>query len=65
MFGELIILQLKVIFLGVFSFVKIFLIKLSCYHDNYFTYFMFGEHNSFVSMARGFLMHELHACIFN
>jgi hypothetical protein len=26
--------------------------KLSCYHDNYFRYFMFGKYNGFVSMAR-------------
>ena len=26
--------------------------KLSCYHDNYFRYFMFGKHNGFVSKAR-------------
>ena len=26
--------------------------KLSCYHDNYFRYFMFGEYNGFVSKAR-------------
>jgi hypothetical protein len=44
-----------VIFLGDFwhfSFVKIFLTKLSCYHDNYFKYFMFGKYNGFVSKAR-------------
>ena len=57
MFGELTIVQLKVIFLGDFSFVKIFLTKLSCYHDNYFKYFMFGKHNGFVSKARGFCMY--------
>ena len=32
------------IFLGHFS--------LSCYHDNYFRYFMFGKYNGFVSKAR-------------
>jgi hypothetical protein len=26
--------------------------KISCYHDNYFRYFMFGECTSFVSKAR-------------
>jgi hypothetical protein len=26
--------------------------KLSCYHDNYFRYFMFGKYNRFVSKAR-------------
>ena len=26
--------------------------KLSCYHDNYFRYFMFGKYNGFVSKAR-------------
>jgi hypothetical protein len=26
--------------------------KLSCYHDNYFRYFMFGNYNGFVSKAR-------------
>jgi hypothetical protein len=26
--------------------------KLSCYHDNYFGYFMFGKYNGFVSKAR-------------
>ena len=26
--------------------------KLSCYHDNYFRYFMFGKCNGFVSKAR-------------
>ena len=45
------------IFLGDFSFVKIFLTKLSCYHDNYFKYFMFGKYNGFVSKVRGFCMH--------
>ena len=45
------------IFLGDFSFVKIFLTKLSCYHDNYFKYFMFGKYNGFVSKARGVCMH--------
>ena len=39
------------IFLGDFSFVRIFL-KISCYHDNYFRYFMFGKYNGFVSKAR-------------
>jgi hypothetical protein len=40
-----------VILLGDFSILKIFLIKLSCYHDNYFKYFMFGKYNGFVSKA--------------
>jgi hypothetical protein len=31
---------------------KIILKKLSCYHDNYFRYFMFGKYNGFVSKAR-------------
>ena len=26
--------------------------NLSCYHDNYFRYFMFGKYNGFVSKAR-------------
>jgi hypothetical protein len=26
--------------------------KISCYHDNYFIYFMFGKCNGFVSKAR-------------
>ena len=26
--------------------------KLSCYHDNYFRYFMFGKYNGFVNKAR-------------
>ena len=26
--------------------------KLTCYHDNYFRYFMFGKYNGFVSKAR-------------
>jgi hypothetical protein len=26
--------------------------KLSCYHDNYSRYFMFGKYNGFVSKAR-------------
>ena len=26
--------------------------KLSCYHDNYFRYFMFGKCNGFLSKAR-------------
>ena len=64
MFGKLIILQLKVIekpnweYLilynnigGDFSILKLFL-KLSCYHDNYFQYFMFRKRNGFVSKAR-------------
>jgi hypothetical protein len=33
---------------------KNILIKLSCYHDNYFRYFMFGKYNGFVSKARVF-----------
>ena len=38
--------------------------KLSCYHDNYFRYFMFGKYNGFVSRARVsacmyFLVHNL------
>ena len=37
---------------GDFSILKLFLIKLSCYHDNYFQYFMFELHNDFVSKAR-------------
>jgi hypothetical protein len=45
-----------VLFLGDISFVKIFLTKLSCYHDNYFKYFMFGKLNGFVSKGRGFCM---------
>jgi hypothetical protein len=44
--------EIKLIFLGDFSFVRIFLKKLSCYHDNYFRYFMFGKYNGFVSKAR-------------
>ena len=40
------------IFLGDFSFVKIFLKKLLCYHDNYFRYFMSRKCNGFVSKAR-------------
>jgi hypothetical protein len=40
------------LFLGDFSFVRIFLKKLSCYHDNYFRYFMFGKYNGFVSKVR-------------
>ena len=47
MFGKLIILLLKVIFWGEFStdfkFLKVFL-KLSCYHDNYFQFFIFRKH---------------------
>ena len=35
-----------------FSFVRIFLKKLSCYHDDYFRYFMFGKYNGFVSKAK-------------
>jgi hypothetical protein len=31
---------------------KYILKKLSCYHDNYFRYFMFGKYNGFVSKAR-------------
>jgi hypothetical protein len=31
---------------------KNILIKISCYHDNYFRYFMFGKYNGFVSKAR-------------
>jgi hypothetical protein len=31
---------------------KNILIKLSCYHDNNFRYFMFGKYNGFVSKAR-------------
>jgi hypothetical protein len=41
--------------------------KLSCYHGNYFRYFMFGKYNCFVSKARvsacmyflvGFCLHK-------
>jgi hypothetical protein len=32
--------------------------KLSCYHDNYFRYFLFGKYNGFVSKAR------LSACMY-
>jgi hypothetical protein len=32
--------------------------KLSCYHDNYFRYFMFGKYNGFVGKAR------VSACIY-
>jgi hypothetical protein len=46
-----------VIFLGDFTILKTFL-KLSCHHDNYFKYFMFGKYNGFSSKARGFCMHE-------
>ena len=55
MFGKLLILYLKVIFLGDFSIVKIFLMKLSRYHDNYFKYFMFGKYNVVFSGRRGML----------
>jgi hypothetical protein len=44
-----------------FLFVKIFLTKLSSYHDNYCKYFMFGKYNGFVCKAKGFCMHD--ACI--
>ena len=40
---------------GFFNFKNI-LNKLSCYHDNYFKYFMFGEYNTFASKAKGFCM---------
>ena len=36
--------------------------KLSCYHDNYSRYFMFGKYNGFVIKAR--VSAFLHACIF-
>jgi hypothetical protein len=52
MFGKFILFQLKVIFLWEISILKIFLIKLSCYNDNYFKYFMFGKYNGFVSKVR-------------
>ena len=53
MFGKLIIVLLKVIFWeGNISILKLFLIKSSCYSDNYFQYFMFEKHNGFVSKAR-------------
>jgi hypothetical protein len=48
MFGKLIILELKVIFLADLSIVKIFLMKLSRHFDNYF---MFGKYNGFVNKA--------------
>jgi hypothetical protein len=35
-----------------FSICKDILKKISCYHDNYFRYFMFGKYNGFVSKAR-------------
>jgi hypothetical protein len=37
---------------------KNILIKLSCYHDNYFRYFMFGKYNVFFSKAR------VYACMY-
>jgi hypothetical protein len=52
MFEKLIKLWLKGIFLGDFSIVKIFLVKLLCYHDNYFKYVMFWKYNGFASKAR-------------
>ena len=51
MFGKLIILLLKVIFWGDFSILKLFL-KLSCYHDNYFQFFIFRKHNVLSDKAR-------------
>jgi hypothetical protein len=54
MFWKLIIVLLK--FLGDFSNLKIFLIKLSCYYDNYFMF----EDIMVLSARRGFM----HACIF-
>ena len=54
MFGELIILLLKVIFSGEFSFVKMFLTKLLCYNDNYFKHSAFGN-KMVLSARRGFL----------
>jgi hypothetical protein len=42
---------LKSDILGDFSIIKIFFMKLSCYHDNYFN-FMFRKYNGFVSKAR-------------
>jgi hypothetical protein len=46
-------------------FVRIFLKKLSCYHDNCSRYSMFGKYNGFVSKARVsacmyFLVHSLY-----
>ena len=35
-----------------FSIVKIFLVTLSCYHDDYFKYLMFEKYNGFVSNAK-------------
>jgi hypothetical protein len=40
------------IFKRFFICIKNILKKLSCYHDNYFRYFMFGKYNGFVSKAR-------------
>jgi hypothetical protein len=37
---------------GDFPNLKIFLMKLSCYPDNYFTYFLFGKYIGFVSKER-------------
>jgi hypothetical protein len=38
--------------------------KLSCYHDNYFRYFMFGKYNGFVSKARvSACMYFLVSCV--
>jgi hypothetical protein len=39
------------IFMGFFI-CKSILKKISCYHDNYFKYFMFGKYNDFVGKAR-------------
>ena len=44
--------SLKVTFFRRFFICKNVLKKLSCYHDSYVRYFMFGKYNGFVSKAR-------------
>ena len=36
--------------------------KFSCYHDNYFRYFMFGKYNGFCQQGEGFCMHVFSSC---
>jgi hypothetical protein len=42
-----------VIYLGYISIVKIFLMKLLCYHDNHFKHFMFGKYICSLFLKRG------------
>jgi hypothetical protein len=39
--------------------------KLSCYHDNYFKYLMFGKYKDLCQQGEGFCMHVLKTVAIN